>query len=74
MKITKSNNIISIDFENDIIYTLNDIGINILNNDVYERIHISNLTMIGKESYSNLTFKQKIKLMVMLFKTLFISK
>ena len=74
MKITKSNNIISIDFENDIIYTLNDIGINILNNNIDKKINISNLTMIGKESYSNLTFKQKIKLMFLLFKTLFILK
>ena len=72
MKITKSNNIISIDFENDIIYTLNDIGINILNNDIDERVHISNLMMIGKESYCNLTFNQKVKLMVKLFKVLFL--
>ena len=74
MKITKLNNVISIDFENDIIYTLNDIGINILNDNIDEHINISNLTMIGKESYSNLTFKQKIKLMFLIFKTLFISK
>ena len=74
MKITKLKDGISIDFENDIIYTLNDICINILHNNIDKKINISNLTMIGKESYSNLTFKQKIKLMFLLFKTLFILK
>ena len=71
MIIKKENGKTVIDFKNEMLHTYNDIALDIPNEDIGEKLEIRNLHVYGRAGYSQLNFIEKVKLLGVVFKTIF---
>lgn len=74
MVIKKENDTVVIDFKNEMLHTYNDIALDIPNEDIGEKLEIRNLHVYGSAGYSQLNFFNKVKLLYVAFKNIFLKK